>query len=198
VESADQLPNTTVTDLVVVTTYPNGHQEVVPRCRVPLQKTAEVTATMVRDEAEKLLPHPAIGVAPPGHITLVNIETVLWVDTSPDRTLGTVTLLGQRVDLRAHIERVRWNFGDGVTDSTDGPGAEYTAAHPCTTQQCPGYFGHTYRRSDTVTITADLVWTGEFRVEGGAWQPIPGTVTAAATSTTVDVKEARSVLVPNP
>jgi hypothetical protein len=49
-----------------------------------------------------------------------------------------------------------------------------------------------------MTVTADLTWTGQFRVDGGPWQSIPGTVTAAAASTTIDVKEARGVLVQNP
>ena len=153
---------------------------------------------MVRDQAERLLPHPGIGIAPPGHVTLVNIETVFWVGTPPQRTLGTVTLLGQQVDLRAHVDRVTWSFGDGGSATTTGPGRAYSDAHPCTTKQCPGYFGHTYSDTGTMTITADIVWTGQFRVDGGAWQTIPGTVTAAATSTTTDVKEARGVLVPNP
>lgn len=153
---------------------------------------------MVRDRAERLLPHPVIGSAPPGHVTLVNIETVLWVASSADRRLGTVNLLGRQVDIRAHIDRVAWDFGDDSTVTTTGPGTAYTDAHPCRTTQCPGYFGHTYLDTGTMTITADLTWTGQFRVDGGAWQTIPGTVTAAATSTTIDVKEARGVLVPSP
>ena len=194
-----QLPKRPVTDLVVVTTYPDGHSTSVATCRVSLRNApARITATMVRDEAEKLLPHPDIGSAPPGHVTLVNIETVLWVDTSAERTLGTATLLGRRVDIRAHIEQVTWQFGDGSNATTEGPARAYTNAHPCDSKQCPGYFGHTYTRTGDMTITADLVWTGQFRVDGGAWQTIPGTVTAAATSTTIDVKEARGVLVPNP
>jgi autotransporter-associated beta strand protein len=153
---------------------------------------------MVRDEAERLLPHPVIGSAPPGHVTLVNTETVLWVATAPDRRLGTVTLLGRRVAIRAHVERVAWDFGDDSSTTTTRPGTAYTNAHPCRTKQCPGYFGHTYSDTGTMTITADLTWTGQFRVDGGAWQTIPGTVIAAATSTSIDVKEARGVLVPNP
>ena len=153
---------------------------------------------MVRDEAEKLLPHPVIGSAPPGHATLVNIETVLWIATPAERRLGTVNLLGRRVDIRAHIDRVAWDFGDESSATTNGPAPAYTNAHPCRTKQCPGYFGHTYTDTGTMTITADLTWTGQFRVDGGAWQTIPGTVTAAATSTSIEVKEARGVLVPNP
>jgi hypothetical protein len=183
---------------VVVTTYPDGRVETNLQCRVRQTAAPRITATMLRDQAEKLVPHPSIGTAPPGGTTLVNIETVLWVATAPDRSLGTVTLLGHRVDLRAHVERVRWDFGDGTGDETGTPGKAYTRAEPCRTPQCPSYFGHTYVRTGEVAIRAQLTWSGEFRVDGGAWQPIPGTVDAAALGTSVHVKEARGVLVPNP
>jgi hypothetical protein len=92
---------------------------------------------------------------------------------------------------------VAWDFGDHSTDTTDGPGKAYTNADPCRTAQCPSYFGHTYARTGHVTVTANLTWTGQFRVDNGAWQAIPGTVAAPATSETIRVKEARGVLVPD-
>jgi len=153
---------------------------------------------MARAQAEKLLPHPRIGTAPAGNVTLVNIETVLWVDTPADFTLGTVRLLGYRVTLRAHLERTGWSFGDDQTDTTNGPGKRYTHEDPCRTADCPNYFGHTYRRTGSVTIGAELTWSGQFQVDGGAWQDIPGTVTAAAQNQPMRVKEARGVLVDNP
>jgi hypothetical protein len=185
---------------MVVFTFDDGHVERPIQCDVRPSRSArpQVTGAMARQEAEKLLPHPAIGTAPAGHATLVNIETVLWVDTPPDRTLGTVTLLGHRVALRAQLQQANWTFGDGAEDTTDGPGKAYTNADPCRTAQCPGYFGHTYSRTGAVTIGAQLTWSGQFRVDDGAWQAIPGTVTAAATSSTIRVKEARGVLVDNP
>ncbi len=153
---------------------------------------------MARAEAQKLLPHPAIGTAPTGHATLVNIETVLWVATDPDRTLGTVTLLGHRVTLRAHLQQVHWDFGDQETDTTRSPGKAYTRDDPCRTAQCPDYFGHTYLHTGAVTIAAQLVWSGQFQVDGSAWQDIQGTVSAPATDEPIRVREARGVLVPNP
>jgi hypothetical protein len=157
-----------------------------------------VTPELARAQAEKLLPHPRIGTAPAGGVTLVNIETVLWVDTPPDLTLGTVRLLGYRITLRAHVDRVDWDFGDHTTDTTAGPGRAYSPAHSCSTAQCPDYFGHTYRRTGQLTVGAQLSWSGQFRVDGGPWQDIPGTVTVAATGTALHVKEARGVLVDNP
>jgi hypothetical protein len=157
-----------------------------------------VTPELARAQAEKLLPHPRIGTAPAGGVTLVNIETVLWVDTPPDLTLGTVRLLGYRVTLRAHVDRVDWDFGDHTTAVTTGSGQAYSPAHPCSTAQCPDYFGHTYRRTGQLTVGAQLSWSGQFRVDGGPWQDIPGTVTASATGAALHVKEARGVLVDNP
>jgi hypothetical protein len=200
VETRGLLRAKRVTDFLILTTYRNGEQSRDVQCNVAPRRAArpEVTGQLARQAAEKLLPHPAIGTAPAGNVTLVNIETVLWVDTSPDRTLGTVTLLAHRVTLRAHLQQVRWSFGDHSTDSSAGPGKAYTSSDPCRTAQCPGYFGHTYLHTGGVTIAAQLTWTGQFRVDNGAWQAIPGTVIAAATNETIRVKEARGVLIPNP
>jgi hypothetical protein len=193
-------PAAQATDILVLTTYANGVAARDVECHVlkANRPRPQVRGEMARQAAEKLLPHPVIGTAPTGHATLVNIETVLWVDTSADRTLGTVTLLGRRVALRAHLQRVDWTFGDHASDATEGPGRAYSAHDPCRTAQCPNYFGHTYRHTGSVTISAQLTWTGQFQVDGGAWQNIPGTVTAAATSDTIRVRQARGVLVPNP
>ena len=184
---------------VTVTTYPDGREVATPACGVtPARGRPQVTGDMARAEAEKLLPHPPIGTAPAGGVSLVNIETVLWVDTQQDLTLGTVTLLGYRVTLRAHLQSVSWNFGDDAIETTSTPGRPYTKADPCTTVDCPQYFGHTYRATGHLTIGARLTWTGQFQVDGGAWQDIPGTVTAPATGQPIHIREARGVLVDNP
>lgn len=159
--------------------------------------TARVTPELAREQAVRLVPHPAIGTAPAG-ITLVNIQTVLWLDTTTDRSLGTVTLLGHRVDLAVSIDHVDWDFGDSATATTHGPGRTYDNTHPCNTAQCPGYWGHTYANTGAVRITATTTWTGRFRVDHGPWRPITGTVTGPASTTSLTVRQARAVLVPDP
>jgi len=103
VEKPSLVAKRPVTDLLVVSVYSDGSVTEDVDCNVPTtgQKVRELKASMVRDQARRLLPHPMIGSAPPGHVTLVNIETVLWVNTAPERQLGTVNLLGRRVDIRA-------------------------------------------------------------------------------------------------
>jgi hypothetical protein len=153
---------------------------------------------MARAQAQRLVPHPAIGTAPPGGTSLVNIQTITWLATPADRTLPTVRLLGRQVQLRVHLARVAWDFGDQQQATSTGPGRAYTRTDPCTTQQCPGYFGHTYTRTGTVTITARVTWTGRYRVDAGPWQAIPGTVTAPAAAATLTLRQARAILVPPP
>ncbi len=153
---------------------------------------------MVRAQAERLLPLPQIGVAPTDGTSLVNIQTILWVDTASDRELGTVNLLGRNVSIAAHLERIDWRFGDGATDSSDGPGRAYTDSDPCDTVLCPGYFGHMYRTTGHPEVTAILTWSGTYRVGGGPPEPIPGTVSTDAQPTQLRIVESRSELVPNP
>jgi hypothetical protein len=156
----------------------------------------QVTALLVMQQLRKLVPHPAIGVAPPGGATLVNIQTLLWAETPAEQSLGTVTLLGHRVALRVHVDRVDWDFGDGSTDTTDTPEPRYDPADGCRTVTCPGYWGHVYRATGSTRVTATVTWSGRYRVDGGAWQDIPDTVTGPAATTDLVVRQARGILVP--
>jgi len=150
------------------------------------------------EEIRRLVPSPRIGVAPAGGASLVHIQTLLWLQTKPDVDLGTARLFGARVGLRAHLDHVVWDFGDGTGETTRDVGRAYTAADRCATVMCPGYWGHVYVRRGLVRITARVSWTGEYRVGAGPWQAIAGQATAAPAMTSLTVKQARGVLVPNP
>lgn len=191
------LPNTTV--IITLSLQPDGSWKVVDHdCAAPVGKAPGVTATDVRDVARKRVPTPAIGVAPPGGATLVNLQTLLWVDTPADRSLGTVTLVGQPVAIEVHVAAVRWSFGDGLTDAASGPGKRYDTSDPCTAVLCPHYYGHVYRRTGAMTVSATVTWSARYRVGAGAWQQVPGEVPGRPASTRLAVREARGVLVPDP
>jgi len=144
------------------------------------------------------VPHPGIGVGPPDGITLVNIQTLLWLTTPATRSLGNVQLLGQSVELHVTIDSVAWDFGDGHTAQTNDPGKTYSTDDPCRTALCPDYFGHVYTDTGTRIVTATITWTGRYRIAGGTWQSIPGTVTGPPATLTLTVKQGRTILVPNP
>jgi hypothetical protein len=158
----------------------------------------QVTALLVMRQVRKLVPRPAVGIAPPGGATLVNIQTLLWARTPVEQSLGTVALLGHRVALRVQVAQVEWDFGDGQSDTTSVPEPSYRPADHCRTVTCPGYWGHIYRSTGPMTITAIVTWSGRYRVDGGGWLDIPGTVTGATASAALTVRQARGVLVPDP
>lgn len=142
----------------------------------------------------KLLPAVAVGVAPADGPTLVNIDTLFWADTPTDRPLGPLTVLGQAVQIRIHVVRMDWEFGDGATGSSPTPGRPYIAG-ACDTAQCPGFFSHPYTTTGPVTVRATVTWTAQFAVAGGTFEPIPGTVTGPASTHPVTIVQGRSVLV---
>ena len=157
-----------------------------------------VTADDVRQRLVRLVPGAAIGLAPSG-ATLVNIQTVVWVNAPRQRTLGPLTILGRRVDVTLTLDHVRYDFGDGSSAARPGPGTAYDRrTDPCRTALCPGYDGHVYRRPGPLTVTATVAWRARFAVDGGDPVPVPGTVSGPAAQADLLVREARGVLVPDP
>ena len=129
------------------------------------------------------LPESVLIVEPPRGETLVNFETNFLTVAQPfDRR---VTLLGHVVDLRVRPTRFEWHFGDGVERSTTDPGDRYP--HLVVT--------HEYGRKGTVRPSVDTVWGADYRIDGGAWAPVPDTVTMNGAAQSLRVRTATPVLV---
>jgi hypothetical protein len=132
------------------------------------------------------------------------MQTIFWVNSAADQSLGPVTLLGHQVGLRIHATATAWAFGDGITDTSAGLGRPYTAADGCGDAICAGYFGHTYASTGAMTISATVTWAGEFSVDGGPWRGIANpasganTVDGPAATRPIAVIQARGVLVQDP
>jgi hypothetical protein len=157
-----------------------------------------VTIAAVQQRLVRLVPGSALGLAPQ-HVTLVNMQTVIWVEAPPVRTLGPLAILGHRVSVTLAFDHVRYDYGDGATDDAAGPGRPYDrAADLCKTRMCPGYDGHVYADTGHVTVTATVSWTVRFTVDGGSAINIPGTVTGPTASAPLTINQARGVLVADP
>jgi len=129
------------------------------------------------------LPPSTFSIQPPGGKTLVNFETNFFTE---ERTLNrTVRLLGQRVELRIEAHSYTWRFGDGESITTDKPGAPYPRLQVT----------HNYLQTGDYGPALDITWVADYRVNGGAWQPVPGSVTIEGEPTDLAAIEARPTLV---
>lgn len=135
--------------------------------------------------AFRRLPLPAaeLVVQPPNGRTLVNFETNFY--TEQGEFTRAVRLLGRRVELRIWPSGFGWRFGDGERRESTSPGAAYPHLE----------ITHSYARTGRVAPSVDVTYAAQFRVGGGPWRDVAGTVTIPGEPRQLRVVEARPVLV---
>ncbi len=128
------------------------------------------------------LPSLETQVQPPDK-TLVNLDTFFF--TEPQSVDLDLTILQQPVDVVATPGGYLWDFGDGTSMTTSTPGQPYPS----------GTITHRYQTAGTtVSPHVEVTYTARFRVRGGAWQDIDGTVTTVGPPTPLRVAEATPLL----
>ncbi|GAB3111388.1 hypothetical protein GCM10027055_11890 [Janibacter alkaliphilus] len=116
------------------------------------------------------MPEPTI--SPPGGKTLINFDTYYtasWPDGSclvPGEVSDTVTLLSWDIEYRIAAQDYTYDYGDGQTS-----GATTSTGGPYPT----GDVTHQYSDTGTVDVRIDARLTGDYRVNGGAWQDLAAT-----------------------
>jgi hypothetical protein len=155
-----------------------GITSVSVRAPVPIKPNLVLSALRQLD-----LPASQLHIQPPKGRTLVNFATNFYTEQPAfDRT---VTLLGRRVDLRIWPSRFRWVFGDGGELASTSAGAPYPDL----------VITHDYLQKGGVSPRVDTTYSARFRVDGGAWRDVDGTVTIPGTPVPLEVITARPVLV---
>ena len=129
------------------------------------------------------LPASVLEVQPANGRTLVNFDTNFFTQT--DEFDRTVTLLGQRVDLHIVPSAFGWRFGDGESVTTKEPGAPYPQLDVT----------HSYLTKGRVAPSVDTTYTAQFRVNGGPWRDVPGSVTIPGAPVALRVLTATPTLV---
>lgn len=129
-------------------------------------------------------PESALVIQPPDGLTLVNFDTNFYT-TSTQPVVRQVTLLGQRITIEATPAEYQWQFGDGQSLVSTKPGAAYPALT----------ITHNYELKGTYRPQLDTVYSGRYRVGGGAWQDIPGSHTVAGAPQQLRAIEAQPKLV---
>ena len=151
--------------------------------RPPAYVPPTVTPAMVLTELRRVgLPALAVSVQPRGK-TLVNLDTIFFTEPRPVDV--DLTILGQAVEVEATPATYVWSFGDGTSLTTSTPGAAYPSKDVT----------HRYARAGvTVRPAVSVVYGARFRVGGGAWQDVGGTVTIPGPAQGLRVAEAAPVL----
>jgi len=171
-------------DAICVATAMSAGADPFEFCDIPPESRPEVTPGLVAVALRRIqLPAASIQVQPPNGRTLVNFETNFSTDTVAfDRT---VTLLGRRVELHIVPSAFGWRFGDGAELTTDEPGAPYPDLEVT----------HSYLHKGRVAPRVDTTYTARFRVDGGPWRDVPGSVTIAGAPVDLEVLTATPTLV---
>jgi hypothetical protein len=174
----------------------DGTWSIVASFWCPSNATPMPDAGAIRDQVIKLLPAVPVGVIHP-HLSLVNVQEILWAPTTATKDLGTVTVITTPVRVKLAFEHADWDFGDNTTATTTQPGKIYHPEDPCPTAQCPDYFGHTYTNTGPKTITLTITWTGQYSTNNGqTWTTITGgPLTSPTTTATITLHQARAVLI---
>jgi hypothetical protein len=133
---------------------------------------------------------PTLHIQPEGNVTLVTLPTyfaVEWPEAGfQPGEADTLTMLGQQVQIRPTLDSYSYVFGDGTTlGRTTSAGGPYPG----------GDITHTYPTAGIYNTHVDITFGGEFSISGGAWVPIPDTVTVAGPRQPLTVKTARARLV---
>ena len=90
-------------------------------------------------------------------------------------------MLGFRVEVRATPTSYTWHFGDGSPPETGSdPGKSYA-------KDASLRVSHVYSEAKvTVRPSVDVTYSGDYRIDGGLWQPLSTTLTVPGE--TVDLR----------
>lgn len=129
-------------------------------------------------------PAPELTIQPPDGETLVNFDTNFFTTLTQPQT-RTVTLIGIQVTIEATPTTYHWHFGDGADETTSSPGSAYPDLDVV----------HVYARTGEVGPSVDVTYAGRYRIGGGGWADIPGTLTVPGPAVSLTVLEAKPQLV---
>lgn len=137
--------------------------------------------------------HPEVGahVMEPGGWVVAGLPANVYSDASVHSVEGS--LLGSPATVRFTPVSWLWDYGDSTTAALATGGAPWRDLDAREFDATAT--SHRYDRRGTYTVTLTIEFRAEYRVGGGAWTAIDGTVPLAAAPITVTATRATTVLV---
>lgn len=181
--------------------YPNGtitfncmaRLATVASCRSqpkPPSVTPSSYNPITLEDLANFIPQQASLASQPRGWTVVNLDTNFIAGASTHVVGGS--LFGRSAEVRFIPHAYDWNYGDGSTNSTVVPGARWDALG--VREFSPTATSHVYRQEGSFTTTVVVRYGAEYRIAGGAWIPVSGEVSSAATAVVTTVQSADTVL----
>jgi hypothetical protein len=136
-------------------------------------------------------PAPGIQRMEPDGWVVVGLPANIYSIVEPEIVPGE--LLGQSADVRFTPVGWRWNYGDGTSATLSTKGSTWAAQGLREFDATPT--SHIYRAAGTYTIRLSIVYRAEYRIAGGAFTPIAGTLALPANELYITAGGAKTVLV---
>jgi hypothetical protein len=136
---------------------------------------------------------PAVGSdhTEPDGWTVVGLHTNFYSDARTHTVEGT--LLGAPASVRFTPRSWTWDYGDGSTRTSARPGASWSALGVPEFEQTAT--SHVYATAATATVRLTIGFGAEYRLAGGEWTPIAGTLAVPAPPVALTARAADTVLV---
>lgn len=152
--------------------------------------TPEAPTVTIRDIAT-FIPTPGQQRMEPDGWTVAGLDTNFFALT--DAHIVNGTLLGRPADVRFTPVSYQWAYGDGASATKPSKGGTWAALGIREFDPTPT--SHVYAELGDYTITLDIVFTAEYRFDGGGWRPVVGSLVLPANDLHIRVGTAKTVLV---
>lgn len=147
----------------------------------PPERPGDVVIAVTEKQLRELpIKAPKVG-SQPGRHTLKGSETNIYAE--PADQSFSIEIVGKKVDIRVKPSEYRWSYGDGtslVTAVPGGPVPEARWGEKTVTS-------HVFMATGDVSVGLTTVFTGEFSVDGGPFQPIAGNAPVPSTPKSLSI-----------
>lgn len=148
----------------------------------------------VQISPEKFRTYPIKGSkiqSSPNKFSLRNGHTHFWAIKEVQEFKSEIS--DQNVRIKAIPIQWNWNYGDGTTKNLNFPGE----AMPSHTLHDETKTSHSYTKTGKFGVTVTTLYRGEFSVDGGPWQAIPGQAAVPSNTLPIDVWRTEKELIAN-
>ncbi|WP_157412116.1 PKD domain-containing protein [Agreia sp. Leaf283] len=146
---------------------------------------------MTTREIAHLVPGTAGQGMEPNGWMVVGLPTNFYADAAP--SVVSTTLLGSPAEVRFTPVSFTWDHGDGTSTTSVTGGASWASLGVAEFSETAT--SHVYERPGDYTITLTILYAAEYRIGGGEWRALAGTVPSTAPPITASAKAAKTVLV---